>query len=219
MATYTIHIEDNQIQTQNVFIINSFNDIIHVSGNYEAQTMFKIKIKEMGNSFELYLPYIKNEDTNIFGSSFYITKLALNKIKNKKELTLQLYMNNVLVDETQTVLLNKTFLEAQLNSLYNPNDLIHKENIKLHAQLVSLLDKETSSKILKGVSSPGMVPVAISANGIYQWDYINRTLETRVKQLTELVSNLSDQNSQLTTRVNELNKTVTDHIYEQNNLI
>ena len=213
-------VKDNVIVTDTSAIIpisNTHNKISVVVKAPISSVVF-LTIKGFQKPYIIPLFFVRtSEEGNIFSESI---RFLLEHIKYIGEHPNKVYKGTLSIDGIPvegTIKFMVNSMKIAQNNKQDNDVLVNltKEYAKLRSEIYML--KKTYPKISKSPVDlkKGMVPVATGSSNEYVWDYPLTRLHTQVKELIKLNKELADQNAKLVEKVNELEKKLTDHIYEE----
>lgn len=200
------------------FIISSFHNTVEVVGKYPASSVVYCYIT--GYTEEIKFPLVCQQLTDegyIFKGQIIINKkIAEYMHKNSdKEFTFKFKFNNEPIEGECKVLINYESIMIFLNTLPDPLTQVMQSVNQLSARLDSYILKKTSAKTLSKVGiKKGMSPIAIDNYGNYAWDYPFAKEKEALKNISQILNSISEQLSTLNSRVELVEKKLTDHIYE-----
>ena len=208
---------DNQLEPiENVIPITISNKTVELAAHLPVNASIYLKTNIHGEYYSPFGFVRTEEDFNIFSCSIVLLNNQVQYLKQKptKAIKFEVVVNDALVEGSF-----KCSVHPQLLDTFSVNANVIKELQDKYTQLYAdfYKDKYESPKFDKD-SQPlakGMVPVATGVGSEYNWDYPLDNLREHVIKLSQLVLDLSEQNSQLTKRVNELEVKVNEHVYEQ----
>lgn len=200
------------------FIISSFHNTVEVVGKYPASSVVYCYIT--GYTEEIKFPLVCQQLTDegyLFKGQIIINKkIAEYMYKNSdKEFTFKFKFNNEPIEGECKVLINYESVMIFLNTLPEPvTQLIQSVN-QLSTRIDSYILGTTSSKKFDSQQAKkGMSPIAIDNFGNYIWDYPFAKEKEALKNISQILNGISEQLSTLNSRLELVEKKVTDHIYE-----
>lgn len=173
----------------------------NVNGDYNIPMFFKEQTEE-GNMFTCDLTLLK-------------TQVEYLKQHPKTVLVFKVYINNTLIEGEFRGSINPQLYNTFIKNEYNTLKQIQDELIKLNSKIAILNAPKVPFEETPKTLYKGMVPISTGVYNEYKWDFPFSDLRETVKSLSELVLNLSQQNSKLTSRLSTLEEKVNEHIYEQ----
>lgn len=212
-----LQIVENQLsELESVQVITFSNKTISLVVDAPMQALITLKTNIDGDCF-IPLQFIETlPEGNKFIGDLVFTNPQINYLKAhpKKVLSFTVEINNEAAKGSF-----KCHIHPQLIDQFSTNTSLLYEIYTRYNKLVADLYKEKfSNPQYQQAEQPlgrGMVPVATGVGNEYKWDYPLNNIRERVLALSQLVLNLSEQNTQLTNRVNELESKVNEHVYEQ----
>lgn len=216
-------VSENQIteNLKSLMSISGINNTIELVSKIPFNSAVFLTIDGFKEQMTIPLYIIREEiEGNVFSAQILFTNSQVDYIKANP---LQIYtgkfiINNNHVDGEFYMTINPQHV-AYLNKVVNNYIPIMQEVARLRAEIY----KSNKEKQNTNFESPydfreGTVPVATGIGNTYIWDYPLSQVETKIKQLSEIVKELSEANRQLTNEVSVLKQHVLDHIYEEYDL-
>lgn len=204
---------------KSVMPISGINNTIEIVSNIPMNSVVFIEIDGFKETMTLPL-YISREelDGNVFSGQILFTNAQVDYIKSnpKQVYTGKFIINNTHIDGDFYMTINPQHVDYLSKTVNNYIPLI-TEISKLRAEIYKF---QKSAQVTSSLNIPedlraGTVPVATGVGNQYSWDYPLSNVETKLKQLSEIVKELSAANQQLTNEVSVLKQHVLDHIYEE----
>lgn len=207
----------NELKT---FPLSSINDKIEVIADIPSNATLYLVITGFKKPY--HIPFNFNGATKE-GNHFY-TRIILNDAQIDK---LRVNPNTLLYGK---LLVNNFEIPGEFKITYNVQLLPYirgnsviaslvKDVAELRNELYSVSKKYPKFTPTQYDMPKGVIPVATGIGNEYVWDYPLKDVHIVLSKMATIISELSEQNKALTTRVNELEQKVHDHIYEQYKLI
>ncbi len=203
----------------NIIFINKNNNYIQVKSNSNSSKTIYLVIT--GFLKDYYVPlYFQQKDTdaNIFENQIQFKQENITYIKKYPNKIYNCYfkIDDIIIDGTFkiNIMLSDIVINEQQDIII---DLQNKYN-DLQATLKNFMLTYPTINVTDAVLQKGAVPVATGYGNTYVWDYpklIIKDLTDKVKKLSEIVVDLSEQNKHLTTKISELETKINNHVNEQ----
>ena len=208
---YTVTNDNVLITDNNQFYLSKSTDVLTINIG-KRPTTSKVMCHTIGFENDYFFPLVFKEfddDGNaIFQSVFLLEAKQLDYYKSiKKDFKFYITIDNAKITNEQILVINPKLILID-NSLLNE---VYKNINELRQELKSQNSRFNGTDHIK----KGMVPISTGVGTDYIWDYPNSNILKLLKESSELNLKLMKQCEDLTDRVNRLEKTLTDHIYEQ----
>lgn len=204
-------IKNKELQTTEYkFQILKPDTTIEIVGEIPISSTVMCHVVGFSEEYMFPLMYKETLDIgNVFSSIFYIDSICTNYFKKYPDKEYKIYFT-----------VDKLKLNNEQSIIFNPK-LKHNSNNLLEGLVKQVSEILQKINIINMPFEPnkdikkGMIPVATGIGKQYTWDYPFETLSEIVKELSDIVTKLSNENLNLTNRVNDLEKNMIKHIYEQ----
>lgn len=212
-------IHNNQIitDTSAILSITKLNNKISILSDIPINSVVFLKIQGFKNEYIIPM-YIEKQESDgyIFSCRVLFTSEQLDFINANPR---QVYecsfeINGSSIDGSFKFTIYSVRFANQIKSNLDTLGHIMKDLAELKSDIYVTNKRETKSLIAVDIAK-GMVPVATGIGNEYKWDYPLANVYDKLKDLSKLVYDLSEQNTQLVQRINELETKINDHIYEQ----
>lgn len=216
-----IKITDYKIVSElKTFPLSSINNKVEIVANIPANSSIYLVISGFKKLY--YIPF--NFDSVTEEGNHFYTRIIFNDSQIDKLRT------NPDIKLFGKVLINNSEIPGEFNITYNVQLLPYMRGNSVIASLVKDIAELRKEIYVMSKKYPkfeptqfdlpkGVIPVATGVGNEYTWDYPLKDVMVLLSKMSTIISELSEQNKALTTRVNELEQEVHDHIYEQYKLI
>ena len=212
-------IRNNKIvsDTSAVLGLTKLNNKISVLTDAPIDSVIFLKINGFKNEYVIPMYIERTEETgHIFSCEILFTSSQIDFINSNPK---QVYNCSFEINRSNVEGSFKFTIYSVKFAYQNKTNLdIIGQIVKDLAEIKSYIyvNNKTETNTLFAVDiAKGMVPIATGIGNEYKWDYPLVNVYDKLKDLSKLVLDLSEQNTQLVQRINELETKINDHVYEQ----
>lgn len=214
------HIKDNVIveNTEAIIAISNNNNKMSIVAQVPLSSSVFLTLHGFKRPYTIPLLYSQTKkEGHVFTGDI---KFLLEHIQYINDNPKQVYKGTIIINNIEVQKHFKFVISSITVALSNRQDndaLINltTEYAKLRADLITFKKSYPRIKLPVTELRKGMIPIATGDGNEYIWDFPFISLYNQVKELIKLNANLAEQNANLVEKVNELEKKLTDHIYEE----